>query len=66
MMGFGTSAGLVAVEIAHEGLDAALVAQLDALLLGVAAVGQDDRTPEFRKASSRSRCSSVPSRTRSW
>ena len=33
---------LRAVEIAHEGLDAALVEQLLALLLGVAQVGQHD------------------------
>ena len=51
---------LVAVEETHEGLDAAFVFHLLALLHRVRA-GRPARcvTPELRKASSRSRCSSV-------
>ena len=43
-----------------EGLDAALVMQVRRRVFGMAIVGQEQmRTPELRKASSRSRCSSV-------
>ena len=50
---------LGAVDVAHELADAALVVHHLGLLVGVAVVLQHDRTPEFRKASSRRRCSSV-------
>ena len=51
---------LGAVEIAHEGFEPALVVELLALLVRAARDRSSTmRTPEFRKASSRSRCSSV-------
>jgi hypothetical protein len=59
IIGCGHQRGVVAVEIFHEGLDAALVDHLLALLDRVAHVGQNDGTPELRNASSRRRCSSV-------
>ena len=43
MIGCGTSGCLVAVEILHEGFDAAFVVHLLALLDRVALVGQHDR-----------------------
>ena len=42
LIGAGISGGLVAVEISHEGFDAAFVAHLFALLDRMARVGQDD------------------------
>ena len=42
VIGCGMSGGLVAVEIFDEGLDAALVAHLLALLDGMARVGEHD------------------------
>jgi hypothetical protein len=56
-IGSGIS-GVFAVEILDEGRDAAFIIELDRLHLGVAGIGEDRRTPELRKASSRKRCSS--------
>ena len=59
MIGARNERSLIAVDVLDECLDAALEAHLFALLDGMALVGEHDRTPELRKASSRSRCSSV-------